>query len=71
MVEQIICERLNEYLPEVTIVAISHRLASLSWVNRILVLAEGELADTGTHGSLYRKNELYTILYDQKSIVPV
>jgi ABC-type bacteriocin/lantibiotic exporter with double-glycine peptidase domain len=69
VIEQIIWERLNRHLKDVTIIAISHRLASLSWVNRILVLSNGEIAETGTHETLYRANAVYTVLYNQKLLV--
>ena len=69
VIEQIIWERLNRHLKDVTIIAISHRLASLNWVDRILVLSNGEIAETGTHETLYGANQVYTVLYNQKLLV--
>jgi ABC-type multidrug transport system fused ATPase/permease subunit len=63
--EQVVCERLNALLPETTIIVISHRLCSLRWVDRILVLKDGEIVDEGTHDSLFGNNVLYTELYMQ------
>jgi|SRR5579864_1525179 len=63
--EQIVYERLNAALPDTTIIAISHRLCSLGWVDRILVLSDGEIVDQGRHDSLFGTNALYTDLYKQ------
>jgi len=65
-IEQVIWERLNEQLKDVTIIAISHRLSSLGWVDRILVLSNGEISEIGTHETLYGTNAVYTVLYNQK-----
>jgi ABC-type multidrug transport system fused ATPase/permease subunit len=63
--EQIVFERINAALPETTIIVISHRLSTLGWVDRILVLKDGEIIDEGTHNSLFGTNALYTELYTQ------
>lgn len=66
LVEQALFERLEEHLFGTTIVAITHRLAALGWVDRIIVLDEGGIVQAGTHDELYRSQGLYTMLYDQK-----
>ena len=47
-----------------TIIVISHRLRSLAWVNRFILLDEGRIVATGTHSELYPRSALYRSLYD-------
>lgn len=42
---------------------ISHRLTSVKFCNRILVLDQGTIVEDGTHEELYRKKGLYAQLY--------
>jgi ABC-type multidrug transport system fused ATPase/permease subunit len=48
-----------------TIVVISHRLHSLTWVDRLVLLNAGRIAALGTHSSLYHESSLYRDLYDK------
>jgi ABC-type bacteriocin/lantibiotic exporter with double-glycine peptidase domain len=54
---------LTRHFAERTIVFISHRVASLTWVDRIVVLSQGRVLERGTHDELVRMNGLYTRLY--------
>jgi ABC-type multidrug transport system fused ATPase/permease subunit len=47
-----------------TMIVISHRLASVTWVDRIIVLDRGRVADEGTHEQLLRRGGLYFSLYN-------
>jgi ABC-type bacteriocin/lantibiotic exporter with double-glycine peptidase domain len=47
-----------------TMIVISHRLASVTWVDRIIVLDGGRVADEGTHEQLLRRGGLYCNLYN-------
>lgn len=49
-----------------TVVIIAHRLTSLVEVDRIFVLGEGRIAESGTHAELYRSGGLYKRLYDDQ-----
>jgi ABC-type bacteriocin/lantibiotic exporter with double-glycine peptidase domain len=55
---------LAKQFPEQTIIFISHRIAALKWVDRILVLNQGLLEDQGTHEELMRRGGLYTYLHN-------
>jgi ABC-type bacteriocin/lantibiotic exporter with double-glycine peptidase domain len=47
-----------------TIIVISHRLRSLAWMDRFVLLDQGRIVATGTHSSLYPRSALYRSLYD-------
>jgi len=46
-----------------TIVVISHRLSSITGVDRILVLYEGRIVGQGNHEELLKENKIYKKLY--------
>ncbi len=54
---------LTRHFAEATIVFISHRVAALTWVNRMVVLSHGSIQEHGTHQELMRRGGLYTRLY--------
>lgn len=47
-----------------TIIVISHRIRSLSWVDRFVLLDQGRIVATGTHSVLYAQSALYRALFD-------
>jgi ABC-type bacteriocin/lantibiotic exporter with double-glycine peptidase domain len=46
-----------------TLVLISHRLSSLGWVDRFILLDEGRIVGSGRHQDLYVNSPLYRSLY--------
>jgi ABC-type multidrug transport system fused ATPase/permease subunit len=55
---------LTRFQPHQTIVVISHRISSLTWVDRFVLLDHGKIAGTGSHAELYSHSGLYRSLYD-------
>lgn len=64
--EALIFEALLQKLPETTIILISHRISTVKNCERIIVLKEGTIAESGTHEELLLKQHLYAELYNQQ-----
>ncbi len=50
-----------------TVIIIAHRLTSVTNADRIFVLSEGRLVESGTHNTLYQAGGLYRVLFDEQS----
>ncbi|MGQ0552574.1 MAG: ABC transporter ATP-binding protein [Planctomycetota bacterium] len=66
--EQEILRGLRETLHGRTALIVSHRVASLSLADRILVLDDGRVAEEGTHDELVARNGLYADLYQRQKL---
>ncbi|MBQ9767885.1 MAG: ABC transporter ATP-binding protein [Lachnospiraceae bacterium] len=60
-------EEYNAMTKEKTSLFISHRLASTKFCDRILLLDEGQIAETGTHEELMSAGGIYKELFDIQS----
>jgi ABC-type multidrug transport system fused ATPase/permease subunit len=49
-----------------TTLIISHRLSTILWADRIVLVAEGRVAGEGSHRQLYQMNNLYRMLCDNQ-----
>jgi len=58
-----VLRNLAEYFSRQTIVFVSHRLSSLKWVDRIVVLNRGAIEEQGTHDQLLGSGRLYAHLH--------
>jgi ATP-binding cassette, subfamily B, multidrug efflux pump len=61
--ESTIQEALETLLVDRTAIIIAHRLSTIRSVDRILVLKQGHLAESGTHEELLEQEGLYSSLY--------
>jgi ATP-binding cassette subfamily B protein len=61
--ENVIQKALETLLDGRTGLVIAHRLSTIRGADRIIVLRDGELEETGTHDELMAKNGLYAKLY--------
>ena len=50
-----------------TLVAISHRISSLVWVDRFVLLDQGRIVAVGPDSALYARSALYRALFDASS----
>lgn len=50
-----------------TVILISHRLASVKMSDFIFVIADGTLAEAGSHAELMKKNGLYRSMYEEQA----
>ena len=59
-------EALLQKLPDTTIILISHRISTVKNCDRIIVLKDGSIAESGTHEELLKQQHFYAELYNQQ-----
>lgn len=57
--ERVIVENLNEFYKGRTVIIVAHRLSTVKNADKIIVLNEGEIVETGNHTSLIEKKGTY------------
>jgi ABC-type bacteriocin/lantibiotic exporter with double-glycine peptidase domain len=65
--ERAVLRSVAKFRTHKTIIVISHRIRSLAWVDRFVLLDQGRIAATGTHLTLYAQSVLYRSLYDSSA----
>jgi ATP-binding cassette subfamily B protein len=61
--EEEILSGLKNVMKERTTILISHRVSTLKNADRIIVLKDGQIAETGTHESLIQQEGIYADIY--------
>ncbi len=64
-------EALDKLLINKTAIIIAHRLSTIRNVDKILVLKQGQLIESGTHEKLLEENGLYASLYQLQVLTAV
>ncbi len=62
--ERIIQEAIHDLSKGKTVIAIAHRLSTVLEADKIIVMRDGKIDDSGTHQELLQKSELYQRLYN-------
>ena len=60
--EKTIQQAIGNLIQDRTTIAIAHRLATLRNANRLIVIEDGKVAESGTHGELLAKDGIYAKL---------
>jgi ATP-binding cassette subfamily B multidrug efflux pump len=66
-VESAIQENLFSLMEGKTVIAIAHRLSTLTEMDRLIVLDKGRIIETGTHQELVRQGGIYADLWNRQS----
>jgi ATP-binding cassette subfamily B protein len=61
--ELLIRDALRRLIQNRTSIVIAHRLSTIRYVNRIIVIHDGEIAEVGSHEDLLKKDGIYHNLY--------
>ena len=65
--EAAIQKSLNRLMDEKTVIAIAHRLSTIAMMDRLLVLDEGKIVESGTHQELIELGGIYATLWAHQS----
>ena len=64
--ERSLCENLQKWSSGRTVFFVTHRLSTVRYSDKILVMHQGRLAEQGTHDELMSLGGRYSVLYSQQ-----
>ncbi len=64
--ESIIFDKVNDLTKNKTAIFISHRLSSCKFANKIILMEDGRVIDSGSHSELIIKDGLYSTLFNKQ-----
>lgn len=65
--ESTLYQNYNKISAEKTTLFVSHRLASTSFCDRIILLENGAVCEEGTHNELLKQNGKYSTLFEMQA----
>ena len=69
-VESVIQTSLNNIMHDKTVLAIAHRLSTISAMDRLIVLDQGRVVESGSHSELLAQKGIYKIMGPPDGRVP-
>jgi ATP-binding cassette subfamily B multidrug efflux pump len=66
-VEAAIQENFQTLMQGKTVIAVAHRLSTIAAMDRLIVLEDGDIAETGTHQELLSRGGIYAALWRRQS----
>ncbi len=64
--ESLIIDNLDRSTQSNMMITVSHRISSILYADRILVLNNGEIVEEGKHDQLIKKGDFYATMYEQQ-----
>ncbi|MFY7906133.1 MAG: ATP-binding cassette domain-containing protein, partial [Burkholderiaceae bacterium] len=68
--ERLVQDALNRLMIGRTTIVVAHRLSTIEHADRVVVLADGNISEQGTHAQLIAADGLYARLHNQRSASP-
>ncbi|MCB1056700.1 MAG: ABC transporter ATP-binding protein [Acidobacteria bacterium] len=69
--ERALLEALDGFVADRTTLLIAHRISAVRWADRIVVMADGQVVEVGSHDDLYAAGGTYRRLCDEQLKNPV